>query len=79
MNHKAGNTPSIAALARWLATAVGLALVVGCAAIFVAVRPLNWPVVWLGNGAGMLGGDLLHGGLRGSWPVTALALLWLVP
>lgn len=63
--------------ARVFASIVGLGLIAFCVVIFVMARPLSWPVVSLGIGAGFLGGELLQGGLRGKWPVWAL--LWLVP
>ena len=78
MTQEGGNTRQDMPLAaRVIAAAAGVFLVAVCAMVFLAVRPLNWKAVWLGIGAGGLGGDLIHGGIRGRWPVAAL--LWLVP
>jgi hypothetical protein len=63
--------------ARFIAGVIGVVLIAGCVALLVAVRPLNWKSVGLAIGAAGLGGDLLHGCIRRTWPVAAL--LWLVP
>jgi len=68
------NMPTIGRVA---SAAIGLFLIVGSAAVFLAVRPLNWPVVWVGIGAGGLGADLLTGAIRGRWPVTAEAWIYM--
>jgi hypothetical protein len=69
--------PDMPAVARAIALAVGVLLIVGSASTFLAVRPLKWQAISLGIGAAGLGADLLGGGIRGRWPVSAL--FWLVP
>ena len=64
-------------VARMVAVAVGATLIIGGASVFVAVRPLTGQATLLGIVTGGLGVDLLAGGIRGTWPVSAL--LWLVP
>ena len=62
---------------RMIALVLGVLMVVGCAIIFLSVRPLDFKLAVLGVVAGGLGVDILLGAMRARWP--AWALLWLVP
>jgi hypothetical protein len=64
-------------VARTIAAVFGFLLIVGCAIIFVFVRPVDFKLAVLGMVTGGLGVDLLMGAMRARWP--AWALLWLVP
>ncbi len=60
---------------RFIASGIGVLLLVCSATTFFALGPLNWAALLLGGGAGGLGLDLLIGGVRGKWPVSAEAWL----
>jgi len=63
---------------RIVSAGVGAFLVIGgIIMVFLAARPLNWKVCSAGLGGIGLGADLLHGAIRGRWPVSAF--LWLIP
>ena len=69
--------PDMPTIGRVASAVIGLFLIVGSAAVLLVVRPLNWGVVWVGIGAGGLGADLLNGGIRGRWPITAEAWIYM--
>jgi hypothetical protein len=69
--------PDMPAIGRVACTLVGFFLIVGSTALFFAVRPLSWGVFWTGIGAVGLGADLLSGGIRGRWPMTAEAWIYM--
>jgi hypothetical protein len=63
--------------ARIIAAAAGLVLLPLGLFVLLAARPLNWKI---GLGAVIsagIGVDLLHGAVRGRWPVAVF--FWLVP
>src|SRR5258708_8445976 len=65
--------PNMPTIGRVASAVFGLFLIVGSATVFLAVRPLNWQLVWVGIGSAGLGAHLLNWANRVRLPITGQA------